>query len=181
MKQIIRDYVELARPEDIKKDIWFSILVLSGIVLVSFIAKISIQEVLKHFYNSISNIITAFSILAGFNITSLSILSTSDSKIARNLREEVIKGTDRKKIEQILAYFSWSTIIQLILLVISILGQFMYAYITHFKILFENKLGLGILWISVLIVFVAVLYSIMLTLRNITILYYYLVAESRNK
>lgn len=179
MKRIIRDYFYLARNDHLWYDIRLSVVVGIVIIAIAFFSGIGIRKVLEELYKSISVIITAFSILAGFNITSLSIFATSDSPVAKMLRSELIEGTDRKKIEQILAYFAWSIIMQLILLLFSIISSFILSYVLQIKpqfLIHAKELIAGAMWFTVLIAVIAILYSIVLTLRNISILYRYLVA-----
>lgn len=180
MKKVFRDYIELARSEDINKDIGYSILLGICIVLFALLSGVTIVELLKGFNDSINIIIMAFSILAGFNTTSLSIFATSDSGIVKRLREEIIEDKSRFKIDQILAYFSWSVVLQLFLLFFSIVVSLLFCYVEIPDVVYTNQCFSLTMWILVTTFIVVILYSIKLTIRNILILYDFLIAQANN-
>lgn len=178
MKRIINDYFTLVRAEHLKYDLGISVLLVGVIITLSVYYNIGIEILFKELTQTISTIIAAFSILSGFNIASLSIFSTSKSSIAEKLRTEKIKDTDRAKIEQILSYFSWSILIQLTSLLIAIVLPIIYSVLPMEEFA-ANSLFKCLLWLSFSIILVLILYSIHLTMRNVWILYHYLVAEAR--
>lgn len=178
MLRILRDYLNLGRQEHLRFD--FGISFLGGLIttatLLSF--NVSLADLISKLSSLIGTIITAFSILAGFNTTSLSIFATSSSPIAEMLKNELIEGTSRSKIEQVLAYFSWSVVVQLTLLIVSIISSLILTYIPKCYFSFNNLIA-ALIWMCFFLGITAIFYSIFLTIRNVSILYKYLVAESR--
>jgi hypothetical protein len=177
--RVLRDYLELGRERDIYRDLILSIV--PGLVALYMVydLHVPIEEFVKNLTPIMNLIVTSFSILAGFNATSLSIFVTSNSPIVNKLREEEICGDTSipgiKKIDQILAYFSWSVIVQLTLLFIAIIFTLVISYIKTITACWI----LWVVWITLSISLIGILYSVALTVRNFSILYMYLVAQSK--
>lgn len=173
MMRILGDYLELARRKHLCMDVGFPCVIAIIVAVILSCTNASVSQELKAMASFINVAITAFSIMAGFNATSLSIFATSDSPMARTLKQKRIKDTNRTQMEQILAYFSWSVIVQLVLL---FLGMIMSILLSYGLVQFEGRLSSFA--VSSLTTF-GVLYAIALTLRNVAILYQFLVADSR--
>lgn len=180
MGKILRDYFNLARSDHLRFDLGVPIIISILLIVVSYLKGVGVLSLLKGINDSIGTIITAFSILAGFNTASLSIFATSDSLIARKLRIQQIEGTDRSKMEQILAYFTWSIVVQLTLLFISIISSLLIAHILPINLILQVKVFVFITWVLLMLGVAAILYSVLLTVRNVVILNDYLIAGSRN-
>lgn len=179
MLRILKDYLELARPEHLRIDFMIPFIIGSITIVGLSFMNVNLNELISKAGLVIGVVITAFSILAGFNATSLSIFASSNSSVVKELKEQLIDGTSRSKIEQLFAYFTWSVIVQLTLLFYSIVAFSVFSYIPLYKYLKYPILNI-LLWLIVWVGFVGILYSILLTIRNVTILYYYLIADSRN-
>jgi len=178
--RIFEDYIRLGRKEHLRFDFFLPI-ILGFIISISLkIVNTDISNLLQKFSSHLGVIITAFSILAGFNTTSLTIFATSSSPVITKLKSEKIENTNIRKIEQLFAYFSWSIVVQLTLLLISIISTFVFSYLYPLEYIAKLRYGNFLLWITFFLAISAVLYSITLTIRNITILYFFLIADTRN-
>lgn len=180
MLRIFYDYLDLSRREHLYFDFGVPVAISLLTVIILFMTGATPSFLVSVINSSIGVMITAFSILAGFNTASLSIIATSSSKVAQQLKENYIIGSDRKQMEQILAYFAWSVVFQLTLLFISMALMFVFAVDSSCLAFFQfTRKGVNLLWGLMFVDIIGVLYSIVLTIRNITILYKFLIAESR--
>ncbi|MEG6512436.1 hypothetical protein V6C32_10980 [Desulforamulus ruminis] len=180
MLRILLDYFELSRSKHLFLDFCISLILGLATVGLLFYLNATTYFIINAINSTVGVAITAFSILAGFNATSLSIFATSNSPVAKKLKNELIKNTNRAKMEQILSYFSWSVVVQLVLLLLSVIASFLFANDSPFKkFVLTHVYGDTAIWIILLFGMTGVFYSVNLTIRNISLLYYFLVADSR--
>jgi len=177
--RILRDYLDLARQDHLRIDFGLPFAIGSIALAALIFSKANSSSLILEASSLTGVIVTAFTLLAGFNATSLSIFATSNSPLAQSLKEQLIEGTDRPKIEQLLAYFSWSVVFQLILLFLSITVFFLSSFLSEESAIFQNEIFIIVSWFIIWAGLIGILYSIMLTMRNVSILYYYLIADAR--
>jgi hypothetical protein len=128
-------------------------------------------------------IVTAFSVLAGFNTTSLTIFTTntSGSSVLRPLKRELIEGTRHVKLEQVIAYFSWSIVSQLAFLLATAAAALVFGDFSPLRCaLLSSAVGYGAVWLIDFILLFGLAYAVVLTIRNMSILHLFLVAEARS-
>lgn len=113
-------------------------------------------------------VIAAISILAGFNIASITIISTAGDVSAR-LRNRRSSPGSLTAYEILIIFFTWAVIIQLLVVLLSIL----LFYIGSFS---PVKEGIEIPiwgWIAAIIWMTITLHSIFISIRNMKTLYLY--------
>lgn len=179
IRRVFLDYHDLAKDEDILADIIVPSVIGLIIIITALCSQVTIKTLTQGLNGTLNTIVTALSILAGFNTASLSIIATSNSEIVSLLRRELIEGTNRAKIEQIISYFSWSVIFQLVLLTFSIVISLLYGYLLPIDRLILSQVFSVVTWGVVSIVIIGAIYSLKLTIRNILILHMFLIADSR--
>lgn len=173
MCRIFNDYIELARKNDIIIDTVCAILLSSVITFLVSWLNISSHDLISKILDFTKIVIPTFAIQAGFHGTSLSIFSSSNTGMAKYLKENRIENTNRRLIEQVYAYFAWSFIVQLFLLFSTIITYYLVSYLP------EGYLGATLsCYISAGLLF-GVIYALMLTMRNIQVLYFFLIASAR--
>lgn len=122
--------------------------------------------------------LTVIAILAGFNTTSLSIIAASNNKVLRYLQNVKLKkdSENGSVLKQIISFFSFAIIFQLIILVIGLFLSMISKNLKEFSELFSFLNGLavriplsilGVLWLS------AILFALIISVRNATLLYRY--------
>lgn len=178
-------YLDLASPQEIRYDFFFSLTFASLLIGISSFADNGIQSMLDFFNAHVGSVITALSILAGFNVTSIAIIATSQSEVSQYLRNNKIEGKNATLLEQIISFFCWAIMVQLLALLLSIIAIFIFKFLFPMenRIIWDTKYFnftcLNLIWIILFFGAWFVAYSITLTVRNVSILYYYLVADSR--
>jgi hypothetical protein len=183
---IFLGYLELAPIKEILYDLIFSIVFSIIIVIIIFYYEPTIKEIIDFILQNLGIVITVLSILAGFNITSVAVIATSQSILTKSLKEKFINNSLHTYLEQIISYFSWAILVQLAILLLSIAAFF----ILKFAFPLENKIIFNLLSIKMtslnlikLITFAGlfmIFYSITLTVRNVSILYYYLISNAKH-
>lgn len=181
VKDIFIDYLELARPKHVRHDMLIPVIITALSTGTIILAKGNPYYFVIQTMPTAGIVVTALSILAGFNMTSLSILATTDSKIVQQLRQELMEGNLKPKIQQIFSYFSWAILVQLTLLIISIAIVVIISTLNFSPTLNPVPAALTrVGWIVFVSGLLGITYSIILTIRNISILYYFLKANSAN-
>jgi hypothetical protein len=123
--------------------------------------------------------LTVMAILAGFNTTSLSIIAASNIKILRYLKNVKLENEEQgneSALKQIVSFFSFAIIYQLIVLVIGIVLEMSSKNLKDFAELVPFMSGLvvripltvlGAFWLA------SILFALIISLRNATLLYRY--------
>ncbi|MED1884980.1 hypothetical protein P4V46_20765, partial [Brevibacillus borstelensis] len=116
-------------------------------------------------------VIAAISILAGFNIASITILSTITRGPTKKLKEVKTADNKMRLFDTVVCFFTWAVIIQLIVVFTSIIlfyvGSFIPDSLKKWPI-FWWAWGLAGFWLVITI------HSILLSIRNMKTLYLYL-------
>lgn len=170
MSNIFGDYKLLARESHLRNDkcLWFIFLCSSFAFSFSgfTIDKSKIMDVIRV-------IVPSLSILTGFSMTSLTLISNSIGVV----KDEFIPDTNRVKIEQVFSYFAWSIFFELNVLLFSIVIFFLLSFTSTPAYLILPSIVLKGLTVSFLLC--AVSYSLILTIRNIKIFYQFLIVKAR--
>lgn len=176
MSYLVFYYFRLARPLHIIFDL--AIAVAAAYFIVDYNYVVTAGKAVPNLLDWARILIPALTFQAGLHTTSLSFFANSSSPLLKRLREEFIgakqgKPTKYAKIHQIYAYFSWAILVQLTVLLANVAGTF---YLT------SNDVKLipivNIMAFYYLIVFGS-LYAVLLSLRNVGILFMTLTANSK--
>jgi hypothetical protein len=174
MCRIFRDYLELARKYTVLIDVACAVILSFGITFFISLSNIASNELVNKIIDFTKIVIPTFAIQAGFHGTSLSIFSSSNTGMAKYLKETRIENTNRRLIEQIYACFSWSVVVQLCLLFYAII---IYYFVSYLPV---GCMGATLPWYLGGSLLVGGLYALLLTLRNVGILYLFLVSSARH-
>ncbi|PYI50278.1 hypothetical protein [Paenibacillus flagellatus] len=179
---IWKDYRRYSSKEEVSYDWNVPKLIACLVALIAIIVikdAISVVSILKDF-NNIA--LTVVAILAGFNTASLSVIAASNTKVLGNLyasvRQDGVEGSSNL-LRQTVSLFGYSIIIELAILVIGAILIFVFnglsTALTHlpdlrYSDLYEKFLVavLSLPWISF------VFHSLFISIRNISILYNYI-------
>ncbi|WP_017814446.1 hypothetical protein [Paenibacillus shenyangensis] len=113
-------------------------------------------------------VIAAISILAGFNITSITVIATVGSH-ADQLRSRISSDGQVSVYDMLIGFFTWAVTIQLIVVLFSIL-LFYIGSLTPINLAMPIPIwgwGLAAIWLSLTI------HSILISIRNIKTLFHY--------
>lgn len=149
-----------------------SIIVFSTFLLID----ISNAELLRIVIDMNSDALTVIAILAGFNTTSLAIIAASNSSVLKFLRQHTVENGDGTLLKQLVSFFSFAILIQLIVLIGGLLLEVIsnsfsgiassFSFLSGLAVTIPLSL-LGALWLG------AILFTIIISLRNATLLYRY--------
>lgn len=133
----------------------------------------------------LTNVITALSILVGFSAASFSIMATSNSPLILELAKKPATST-HSQLEQLLTYFAWSVLVQLVLVLGCLLLSFVLTYIEPIRI-YDQSFGLLVLkyggyfiWTLFVTGTTSMVYSILITFRSVYLLYLFMISSVRN-
>ncbi|ALS73921.1 hypothetical protein AUC31_01050 [Planococcus rifietoensis] len=149
-----------------------SIIVFSTFLLID----ISNAELLRIVIDMNSDALTVIAILAGFNTTSLAIIAASNSSVLKFLRQHTVENGDGTLLKQLVSFFSFAILIQLIVLIGGLILEVIsnsfsgiassFSFLSGLAVTIPLSL-LGALWLG------AILFTIIISLRNATLLYRY--------
>jgi len=176
MEYIVSYYFRLARPLHIAIDLIVAIVATYFIVDYSYI--VNNNKAVQNLLDWAKILIPALTFQAGLHTTSLSFFANSNSPLLTRLREEFIGAKQGKplkyaKIHQIYAYFSWAIIVQLTVLLANVAGTF---YLTSND---TNLMSLVYIMNFYYFLVFGSLYAVILSLRNVGILFMTLTANSK--
>lgn len=120
--------------------------------------------------------LSVIAILAGFNTTSLSIIAASNNKVIKFLKKHKTPNNEETILKQLVSFFSFAILIQLIVLIIGIILSMVSKTFVEVSNIFPQLSGLavkiplsilGTIWLA------TVLFTIIISIRNATLLYRY--------
>jgi phosphoglycerol transferase MdoB-like AlkP superfamily enzyme len=175
---IIKNYFKLSSKEEIRFDIVIPFIISCLTVLLLFLRKSDMLEILQEINNVI---ISVMSILAGFNTASVAIIASSNPLgFVEELSDNSNEQEGRDLLNSLTSYFSYAIVLQLFILIISIIASVALKFfdIETFK---ENTY----LFISLSMVFIVwftlVLNSLFITMRNASILHNFILYLAKRK
>lgn len=152
-------------------------LILSFIIFTYFyFFELSNTQLLNYIIEMNQMSLTVIAILAGFNTTSLSIIAASNNEILVFLKKNNFQNNRDSVLKQLVTFFTFAILIQLMILAIGVVISITSNnFIDITTVLPFIKGGFarillsvfGILWLS------AVLFTIIISIRNATLLYRY--------
>ncbi|WP_026582117.1 hypothetical protein [Bacillus sp. J33] len=183
IKAIIKDYFAYSTAAEKRNDfLWplaISVIVFLGIGIIEPSGKKILDIILN--INSIS--LSVLAILAGFNTTSLSVIAAANRDTLRALNQAGQDAQRSSVLKQLVTFFAYSILTQIIIL---IFGTLIVILSSNFSILYDLSpiktplipsitLSIfGALWLTI------ILYSLFLSVRNVSILYRYILYLGRD-
>lgn len=175
-REVISNYKEYTTSFELKIFVGIPIIA-SIIVFGSFmLIDISNTELLKIVIDMNSNALTIIAILAGFNTTSLAIIAASNSSVLKFLRQHTVVKGNATLLKQLVSFFSFAILIQLIVLIGGLVLEVIsntfggmantFSFLTGLLVKVPLSI-LGAVWLSI------ILFTIIISLRNATLLYRY--------
>lgn len=201
---IVKDYFHCSSLRELIFDILVPFILATLIFIVFFFTNSTAKEVLEIILQINQSSINIMAILAGFNTASVAVIASTNRGVLKRLHEtdiESIKVEKRKNIfariyrvlidqkdENILkvtiTFFSYAIAIQLFILIFGSIIVVTSDNIVkvYLKYKFVNSLtayflttSLGIVWFTI------ILHSLFVSLRNVSLLYRYILFLGRNK
>src|SRR5699024_11172029 len=122
-------------------------------------------------------VITSISILAGFNVASISVIATSQSELVNKLRDTPSEtDPEKNKFSIIIIFFTWAIIIQLIVIFTGIILHFICQFFIAESVQYLETPKW--IWILFGICLSLVLHSITISVRNVKMLYLFIINGS---
>lgn len=175
-REVIKNFKEYTTPFEFKMFLGIPILASLIVFTIFYIIDISNTELLTIVIEMNSDALTVIAILAGFNTTSLAIIAASNSSVLKFLRQHTITNGNGSLLKQLVSFFSFAILIQLIVLIAGILLEVISNSFNEISSSVSFLSGLwvkiplsllGAIWLS------AILFTIIISVRNATLLYRY--------
>lgn len=149
--------------------------IMSAIIIVTIsIVDPETSTVLKGIKEINNQTLTFISILAGFNVASISVLATAGSSLLTNLKEKTsVKIKDKTLYEIMMTFFCAAIVSQFVIILLGVI-----ILIVSSLINLPSNFDLTILlWTLIGIWIYSLILTIFVSLRNLKILYYIMVNE----
>ncbi|MDD9312624.1 MAG: hypothetical protein ACQEW2_02465 [Bacillota bacterium] len=166
--KIIKNYFKESSKQEIRFDLLVPFCISSIIVFFLYLSKVNMLDILKEINDVI---ISVMSILAGFNTASVAIIASSNPLgVVEAMENQGDHIEGQRLLNSLTSYFSYAIILQLFILIVSIIAAitlkfFDMSTIADNKYLFISLSLIFIIW------FTLVLNSLLITLRNASILH----------
>jgi len=157
-------------------DVFFPVLLSFFMIGYSYSFVTSLGEFIEKFQNMSGQVIAALSILAGFNITSITVLASANSSAFNMLKGKKSRDEKLDLYEMLICFFTWAVIIQLLVVLISIIVYYVGSFVPREV---KNSQVPIVLWIGAFIWLTSILHSVLVSLRNMKTLYYYVVYKPK--
>lgn len=175
-KEIITNYINLTTKTERRIFLGLPLMASILVFIYFWFFEKSNSNLLGYIMEMNQSSLTVVAILAGFNTTSLSIIAASNNKVLKYLKQHKVNGSEETVLKQLVSFFSFAILLQLIVLVIGILLSLISKSFSDISFMFPILSGvivkvplsiLGAIWLS------AVLFTIIISIRNATLLYRY--------
>lgn len=166
--KIIKNYFKESSKQEIRFDLLVPFCISSIIVFFLYLSRVNMLDILKEINDVI---ISVMSILAGFNTASVAIIASSNPLgVVEAMENQGDHSEGQRLLNSLTSYFSYAIILQLFILIVSIIAAitlkfFDMSTIADNKYLFISLSMIFIIW------FTLVLNSLLITLRNASILH----------
>lgn len=175
-KEVITNYVKLTTKTERK--IFFGIPIVAAVLVFVYFwfFERSNIDLLGSIMEMNQSSLTVVAILAGFNTTSLSIIAASNNKVLNYLKQHKVNGKEETVLKQLVSFFSFAILLQLIVLVAGIVLSMIGKNFKDIAAMFPLFSGvfvkiplsvLGVIWLG------TILFTIIISIRNATLLYRY--------
>jgi hypothetical protein len=166
----LKRYWKSASTSELIVDVFVPVLLSVGLLYFTSFSVEKFKMLIEKFQQISGQVIAAISILAGFNIASITILASITGGPTGLLRRRKTSDGSMNLFDMLICFFTWAVIIQLFVVMISI---FLFYIGSFIPIKIENwpvpwwAWGLAGTWLSITI------HSIFLSIRNMKTLYLY--------
>ncbi|OHR73702.1 hypothetical protein HMPREF3291_18430 [Bacillus sp. HMSC76G11] len=173
--QVVKSYFKLSSKKEIRHDLLVPFVISVILVSVLLLAKLDLLKILVDLNDVI---ITVMSILAGFNTASIAIISSSNTVGFLQRLEQDGRQEGDQLLKSLTSYFSFAIILQLFILIISIIASVILKLVKY-EYIVANIYNLTIFSILFILWFAIVLNSLLITLRNASILHNFILFLAR--
>jgi hypothetical protein len=172
--KVILDYLKFSTKTEKIFDFFIPSLITAGILLFIFYKDPSSGTVLKGIKDINNQSLTFISILAGFNIASISVIATSNSKLLTDLKQTPSKKIQDKSLyEVMLTFFSAAIVTQFFIILIGIVILVISSIVN-----FPNNFNIHYYhWAFISVWIYSLITTVFVSLRNLKTLFYILVYE----
>nr|WP_145404222.1 hypothetical protein [Paenibacillus xylanexedens] len=172
-----KNYIAFSSPSEKIFDVLFPFIIATALVTgVYFFNNISVKEFIDKFNSLNGTIISAISILVGFNFAGVSIIASSQSELVSYLKSRKSKRDNKTTLFKVLMiFFTWSIVIELLIVTIGVVLYFFSQFFVPSAIL-KTMVPLYV-WVAVLILVFLVLHALFNSVRNIKMLFYFITKD----
>ncbi|WP_026678175.1 hypothetical protein [Fictibacillus gelatini] len=170
-----KEYRKFSTSSEKVFDLLFALLIALGLTIIPVLFfNVNIKQFINNFQTLNNIVITAISILAGFNVASIAVIASSQSDVIRELKNKPSeKDPKTSKFSILVIFFTWAIVVQLIIVLIGILLYFASQFFVPKT--FKNDLTPYWLWTVFVMWLAGVLHSIFISIRNVKMLYLFIV------
>lgn len=175
-KEVVTNYKKYTTKTEFKLFLGIPILASVLVFIYFWFFEKSNSNLLSYIMEMNQSSLTVVAILAGFNTTSLSIIAASNNEVLKFLKKHKSKGSEDSLLKQLVSFFSFAILLQLIVLVAGVLLSMItksfggiveiFPFVSGLSVKIPLTL-LGVIWLG------SVLFTIIISIRNATLLYRY--------
>lgn len=166
--ETFKKYWKYSSYSELIADVLLPIVISSGIIWWTSVYVFEFGTLIEKFQQLSGQVIAAISILAGFNITSITVISSVGDN-AERLRERRSSDNQINYYDMLIVFFTWAVTIQLIVVLTSIV-------LFYLGSLVPSTLNISVPiwgWICAVVWLAVTLHSIMISIRNLKTLFLY--------
>ncbi|MNW45491.1 hypothetical protein D3C74_227580 [compost metagenome] len=164
----LKKYWKNSSKSELIVDVAMPLVLSSALLFITSYYVVDFKSLINIFQQLSGQVIAAISILAGFNIASITIISTAGGASDR-LKNHRSNPNSLSAYDILIIFFTWAVIIQLIVVLISII----LFYVGSFSPFEDVKKIPTLGWISAVFWMWLTLHSIFISIRNMKTLYLY--------
>jgi sensor histidine kinase YesM len=166
---IFKSYWKNSSKSEVTVDIFFPVLFSIGLLLITFNYIDNFSTMISKYQQLSGQLIAAIAVLAGFNIASITIISSANTQtnLLRNTPSET--NPNMSVFEVLIAFFTWAVIVQLFVVLVGII----LFYITS---LIPSEIHTQIpiwAWACAGLLLTVIMHSMFISIRNMKTLYLY--------
>lgn len=173
---IFMSYWKNSSRSEVIMDVAFPALFSVGLVYLTSIYVCTFSELIIKFQQLSGQLIAAISILAGFNIASITIISTANEPTTRLRRIPSSPSSTMSIYEVLISFFTWAVIVQLFVVLVGIILFYVGSLVpsNHLK---DIPLWS---WIGGSFILFITIHSMFISIRNMKTLYLYVTYKDQN-
>ncbi|PFC31693.1 MULTISPECIES: hypothetical protein [Bacillus] len=166
-----RNYRKFSTKSEKAFDIYIAFFIsLLFVIAAAYFSDIKVKEFIANFQSLNNIVITAISILAGFNMASIAVISSSQSDMINRLKETRSSiDPSISKFSVLIIFFTWAISIQLTIVLFGILLHFCSQFLIQPYLL---KFVVPIWLWAILVIWMSIfMHSIFISIRNVKMLF----------
>jgi uncharacterized membrane protein len=176
---IFKDYWRNSTRSEKIGDIYLPFLISIIFVFFAFSGSMKVDAFLRGFDQINNQVLTIVSILAGFNVASIAVISSSQANIIEHLRKTISDKTGISLFKILITFFTWAVVAQLSILLIGILLSFSSSFLITEQ--FKSKPIPIWLWSITIIWLATVIHTILISIRNMKMLFLFVTTNKPEK